>query len=134
MGRINLSEALKPREDEAAAPSSGAAAGAAASNAVDGPSKASLAAVQKRSAGPSELAAPANGARYLTLERKEARLRSDQFADLTIQARRLNKAKGTGGERITENTLIRVAVDLLMANIDKATGATEDELRDSVTA
>src|SRR3546814_6262536 len=37
-------------------------------------------------------------------------------------------------ERITENTLIRVAIDLLLAHQDQLQGATEEELRESVTS
>ena len=70
---------------------------------------------------------------FSSLERKEARLREDQYTSLTAHARRLNKAKGTGGERITENTLIRVAIDLLLSQVDRLEGATEQELTDSVT-
>jgi hypothetical protein len=70
---------------------------------------------------------------YLRLERKETRLRSDQISDLNTHARRLNRAKGPAGERITENTLIRVAVDLLLAQADRLAGGDEAELRNSVT-
>ncbi|MBT2519083.1 hypothetical protein J7E29_16700 [Streptomyces sp. ISL-90] len=70
---------------------------------------------------------------YLRLERKETRLRSDQISDLNTHARRLNRAKGPAGERITENTLIRVAVDLLLAQADRLAGGDETELRNSVT-
>jgi hypothetical protein len=70
---------------------------------------------------------------YLRLERKETRLRSDQIIDLTAHARRLNRAKGPVGERITENTLIRVAVDLLLAQADRLAGGDESELRNFVT-
>jgi hypothetical protein len=70
---------------------------------------------------------------FSSLERKEARLREDQYTSLTAHARRLNRAKGTGGERITENTLIRVAIDLLLSQVDRLEGATEKELTDSVT-
>ncbi len=81
----------------------------------------------------SKLSAPQGHSHYSQLERKEARLREDQYANLTMHARRLNRAKGTGGERITENTLIRIAIDLLLANIDSLEGTTEDELTNSVT-
>lgn len=70
---------------------------------------------------------------YLRLERKETRLRVDQYEALTIHARRLNRAKGPGGERITENTLIRVAIDLLLANAENLSGSDEDALRNSVS-
>lgn len=70
---------------------------------------------------------------YLRLERKETRLRVDQYEALTVYARRLNRAKRPGGERITENTLIRVAIDLLLANAENLSGSDEDALRNSVT-
>jgi hypothetical protein len=70
--------------------------------------------------------------RFLDFERKETRLRSDQQNALTEHARRLNRSKGTGGARITDNTLIRVAVDLLLAKADKLAGQNEAELRHSV--
>ncbi|TFU25197.1 ATPase [Thermus tengchongensis] len=52
--------------------------------------------------------------KYLTYVRKECRLRPDQLDALTALARKLNRER-KGGERITENTLIRWAVDLLLA-------------------
>jgi hypothetical protein len=66
--------------------------------------------------------------KYLTLLRKEARFREDQFDDLTALARTLNRRR-KGGERITENTLIRLAVDLLLKEADQLEGNTEEELR-----
>jgi hypothetical protein len=71
---------------------------------------------------------------YLRLERKETRLRVDQYEALTVHARRLNRAKGPGGERITENTLIRVAIDLLLKNADELSGPDETSLRNSVSS
>lgn len=75
--------------------------------------------------------------RYLQLVRKESRLRQDQADRLTSEVRRLNQARrgrtGTTGERITDNTLIRVAVDLLLSKAGQLHGSTEDELRKSVT-
>jgi hypothetical protein len=70
---------------------------------------------------------------YLRLERKETRLRADQYADLTELARRLSRAKGPGGERITENTLIRIAIDVLLEHASELNGHTESELKQSVT-
>ena len=69
---------------------------------------------------------------FRQFDRKEARLRSDQYVQLTEHARRLNRAKGTGGERITENTLIRIAIDQLFDQIYDLKGATEEELRASI--
>jgi hypothetical protein len=71
-------------------------------------------------------------AHFTSFQRKETRLRADQQNVLTEHARRLNRAKGTGGQRITDNTLIRVAVDLLLARTDKLAGRDEAELRRSL--
>ena len=68
--------------------------------------------------------------KYQTLLRKEARLREDQTLALARLARQLNRQKRKKGERITENTLIRVAVDLLLAKEDQIWGATEEEIRE----
>ena len=70
---------------------------------------------------------------YLRFVRKETRLREDQQNQLTLQARRLNRAKKTTGPRITENSLIRVAVDLLLAKIERASGGDEDAIRKSLS-
>lgn len=69
---------------------------------------------------------------YSDFQRKETRLRADQQNALTEHARRLNRAKGAGGQRITDNTLIRVAVDLLLSKTDRLAGRDEIELRRSV--
>ncbi|MEU4607574.1 hypothetical protein AB0F43_31705 [Kribbella sp. NPDC023972] len=70
--------------------------------------------------------------KYMTLARKEARLREDQVDNLSMLARKLSRAARGGEERITDNTLIRVAVDLLLAQSDKLAGSTEEELRKSL--
>jgi hypothetical protein len=70
--------------------------------------------------------------RYDEYERKETRLRDDQYGRLTTASRRLNKHRKGRGERITENTLIRVAIDLLLNDEDKLVGVSEVELRKSV--
>ena len=70
--------------------------------------------------------------KYLTLLRKEARLREDQALALARLARQLNRQKRKRGERITENTLIRVAVDLLLSQEDQIQGATEEEIGTAV--
>jgi hypothetical protein len=72
--------------------------------------------------------------KWQRLERKELRLRADQLDDLARLRRGLNRQRGGEGERITENTLIRVAVDLLLARAGNLHGLTEDELRKSVTS
>ncbi|MDZ7966427.1 MAG: hypothetical protein RM368_15865 [Nostoc sp. DedSLP03] len=71
--------------------------------------------------------------KYLKLERKETRLRQDQIDALTDLTRKLNRTKQVkGGERLTDNTLIRVAVDLLLSKASELQGTTEDELRSSL--
>jgi hypothetical protein len=70
--------------------------------------------------------------RYDEYERKETRLRDDQYGRLTAASRRLNKHRKGRGERITENTLIRVAIDLLLEREDQLEGISESELRKSV--
>jgi len=72
--------------------------------------------------------------KWQRLERKELRLRADQLDELARIRRALNRQRGGEGERITENTLIRVAVDMLLARAGKLRGTTEDELRKSVTS
>jgi hypothetical protein len=75
-------------------------------------------------------AVPPRVPKYLALERKEARLRGDQVDSLASLARRVNRQKPSrGGERITENTLIRVAVDWLLSQEDYVGGSTEEEIR-----
>jgi hypothetical protein len=68
------------------------------------------------------------------LERKELRLRADQLDELARLRRTLNRQRAGDGERITENTLIRVAVDMLLGRAGRLRGTTEDELRKSVTS
>lgn len=70
---------------------------------------------------------------YQDFPRKEARLRDGQLEELERHARRLQRAKTTKGTpRITENTLIRIGIDLLLAQADQLRGSTEEELRKSV--
>jgi hypothetical protein len=44
----------------------------------------------------------------------------------------LNRGRGGQGERITANTLIRVAVAVLLSRSQELAGATEEELRRSL--
>jgi hypothetical protein len=67
--------------------------------------------------------------RYLQLVRKESRLRMDQVDALAVLTRQLGRRRTRrGGERLTDNTLIRVAVDLLLERADQLSGNTEEEL------
>ncbi|GLZ43505.1 hypothetical protein [Actinokineospora sp. NBRC 105648] len=70
--------------------------------------------------------------RYQQMIRGESRLRPDQVTDLAALRREVARNRRNNGERITDNTLLRLAVDLLIANAHKLVGDTEDELRVSL--
>jgi hypothetical protein len=70
--------------------------------------------------------------KYLRLERKELLIWPDQITNLSILARVLNRNRKGAGERITTNTLIRVAVALLLSRSQDLAGTTEEELRRSL--
>ena len=70
--------------------------------------------------------------KYLRLERKQLLIWPDQITQLSILARVLNRNRGGAGERITTNTLIRVAVALLLSRSQDLAGTTEEELRRSL--
>jgi hypothetical protein len=75
---------------------------------------------EKAAAKPAKVpaAAPESVAHYATFIRKDTRLREDQIERLTILARRLNRTK-TEGPRITENTIIRLGVDLALEHYER---------------
>lgn len=75
---------------------------------------------------------PGQWVRYDQLERKETRLRPDQYSALSELSRSLNRQRRGRGDRITENTLIRVAIDLLLSREAELAGATEADLRTSL--
>lgn len=82
-----------------------------------------------REAAPAEKSEPL----YLRLTRKDVRFRDEQLGALHALARRLSKARrGAKGERITDNTLVRVAVDLLLQHADELAGADEAALLESL--
>lgn len=71
--------------------------------------------------------------KWQTLERKEVRLRADQLANLTELRRQVSAQRKNKSEIITDNTLIRLAVDfLLVQGAWRLKGDTEDELRRSL--
>ena len=70
--------------------------------------------------------------KYLRLERKELLIWPEQITNLSILARVLNRNRGGAGERITTNTLIRVAAALLLSRSQELAGTTEEELRRSL--
>jgi hypothetical protein len=70
--------------------------------------------------------------RYLRLMRKETRITPAQADQLSNTARALNLVRRGEGERITDNTLIRVAIGLLLERLDDLQGTTEVELFQSL--
>lgn len=81
---------------------------------------------------PAPPAEPNGRAHYTELIRKELRLHPGQSADLTILTVTIHNKKRGRGERITDNTLMRIALDLLLERKHELQGTTEDELRASV--
>lgn len=127
MGRANLSDLLGKVDEPTPAP-----AQPAASTEKPEAEPKPLAAVPKPLPRPKPAPRASAEPLYLRLVRKEARLREEQYAALTQHARRLSRARRGQGARITENTLIRVAVDLLLERIEAASGAEESELLESL--
>lgn len=89
---------------------------------------------QRTSAATGEEDMPAASVRphYTQLVRKELRVFQDQAMDLKILTMTINNNKLGMGERITDNTLVRVAIDLLLERKADLSGTTESELRDSL--
>lgn len=71
--------------------------------------------------------------KYQQMIRKEARLRPDQVDALAQLRRRVTRSRTDRTETITDNTLLRVAVDLLLERGEQLAGDTENQLRESVT-
>ena len=69
---------------------------------------------------------------YRKLVRIEGRFRPDQIDELNRLTRQVMANRKATGERITSNTLVRLAVDLLLAHAENLRGDTEDELRESL--
>lgn len=65
---------------------------------------------------------------FATLIRKDVRIREDQSRTLADCAAGLMKRRAHKAERLTENTLIRVAIDLLLEHAEALHGSTEAEL------
>lgn len=70
--------------------------------------------------------------RYQTFVRTESRLRQDQLDALAVLRRRVAANRTDKTERITDNTLLRLAVDLLLQNAHRISGDTEDRMRHSL--
>jgi hypothetical protein len=71
--------------------------------------------------------------RYRQMERMDARIRPDQSSALSDLRKRVARNRRDKSERITESTLVRIAVDLLLEVAGDLTGDTETALRESVT-
>lgn len=70
--------------------------------------------------------------RFEDFERKDTRQRSEQIAWIEQKRKELNRTRAQAGERLTDNTLYRVAIDLLISRGDELAGTTEAELRASL--
>lgn len=79
-----------------------------------------------------DVPAPSVRPHYTQLVRKELRVFQDQAMDLKILTMTINNTKLGMGERITDNTLVRVAIDLLLERKADLSGTTESELRESL--
>jgi hypothetical protein len=74
----------------------------------------------------------ADGPRWTQLVRKEARLRPDQPDALARLRRQLSGKRADRREPLTDNTLIRIGIDLLLARAGELRGDTEEDLRRSL--
>jgi hypothetical protein len=83
--------------------------------------------------GPRESGPAQAGPNYLRFVRHDLRARAEQLEALAALRRRITADRGRAerSERITDNTLIRVAIDLLLAHGDYLAGATEEQIRES---
>lgn len=70
--------------------------------------------------------------RYQQFERRDARLRPEQWREIEDLAARIKRSRQDKRERITASTLLRLATDLLLARQDELTGETERDLRASL--
>lgn len=74
--------------------------------------------------------APTTAPRPSTMRAKPVTMRTDEWTGLDDLARELQDARTTTGPpRITANTIIRVAIDGLLAYRSRLSGDTEEELR-----
>lgn len=97
-----------------------------ADSSVSAPAKSRTATVRQINVAPEP--EPERLPLYLELTRKEARFRQDQLNALTTLTRQLNRRRASTGERITDNTLIRVAVDMMLEVAESLDGVTEADL------
>lgn len=72
------------------------------------------------------------GPKYLRLDTKEVRFWPGQRTDLEALAQELNRQRRRQGERITSNTLIRLAAAWLVQHEGELQGISEEELAESL--
>lgn len=101
--------------------------------AAPAPAQAPVSAVQEQPAPAADLSVPSGRPHYTQLVRKELRVFEDQAVDLKLLTMSLNNRRSGSGERITDNTLVRVAIDLLLQRKDQLAGASEAALRESLS-
>lgn len=70
--------------------------------------------------------------RYQQFERRDARLRPEQWRAIEDLAARIKHARQDKRERITASTMLRLAVDLLLTRQAELAGDTEAALRASL--
>lgn len=75
---------------------------------------------------------PRGEPRYAQYVRKEARVRDDQAAALVILRKKVAAQRTVKVEPITDNVLIRLAIDLMLSRADRLRGDTEEELREAL--
>jgi len=134
MARANLGNLLSVATEQPAAP---APEVSPAANPAAEPTKAARKAAVPAPARKAVSRGPKTvqtGTHWTEYERLEARLRDEQVEQLDTLVRRLNKRRGGVGERITKNSLLRIAVGLLLERQDSLAGNTEDEIRASLHA
>ena len=134
MARANLNTLLSVATEQPAAPAREASPVVApVTEPPKAAKKASVPAPVRKAASRAPKAVQA-GTHWTEYERLEARLRDEQVEQLDTLVRRLNKRRGGVGERITKNSLLRIATDLLLERQDAMAGNTEDEIRASLHA
>lgn len=121
----------KPRSQKGKTVGLGNLIGEATNNTTE-PTKLETTKVQKSETLRPSKSQTTEGPKYLSFARKDTRLHEDQLDELAALTRKLNRRRN-GGERITDNTLIRIAVDLLLERAEELQGNTENELRNSVS-
>lgn len=134
MARANLNTLLSVATEQPAAPAPEASPSEApAAEAPKAAKKAPVPAPARKAVSRAPKAVQ-TGTHWTEYERLEARLRDEQVEQLDTLVRRLNKRRGGVGERITKNSLLRIATDLLLERQDSLNGKTEEEIRASLHA